>query len=128
MRATSSWTERAVWVVEITSARHVKSYRDFFPATHSPEAQPRATINLLTHPRSAPVEIPSGPRVPPPGAGASPLSRPCVRGERGPGRFDIAVGVKPPHPLPEGLRPPDPPRALRRIAHRVKLRGSAAPI
>jgi hypothetical protein len=73
MRATSSWTERAVWVVEIKSTRHVKSYRDFFPATHSPEAQPRATINLLTHPRSAPVEIPSGPRVPPPGAGASPL-------------------------------------------------------
>lgn len=32
----------------------------------------RVTINVLTHPRSAPVEIPSGPRVPPPGAGASP--------------------------------------------------------
>lgn len=50
----------------------MNSSLDFFTFAPSHETRARATIDSLTHPRSAPVEIPSGPRVPPPGAGASP--------------------------------------------------------
>jgi hypothetical protein len=57
---------------------------DFFPFTTRVRGRIRVTINLLTHPRSAPVEIPSGPRVPPPGAGASPFLFDAFASSHGP--------------------------------------------
>ena len=47
---------------------------DYLKISGQPTPQAHVRVQeseLLTHPRSAPVEIPSGPRVPPPGAGAS---------------------------------------------------------
>src|SRR5690606_38483903 len=66
----------------------------------------RVTIDVLTHPRSAPVEIPSGPRVPPPGAGALPFLGNVARC-----RSDATLAT--PRPFRYGC-----PRALPPIQHK----------
>ena len=72
---TASSISVSAWLGEWATKYQANTECNFLSLRTATQRYSHVRILLLTHPRSAPVEIPSGPRVPPPGAGASPLIR-----------------------------------------------------